>query len=108
MLPELRRDSSSWMDILEAMEAELERSDALARRGQHAEPLAPAASFTPPSDAGPIPVELVERAQHILSAQHEAIERVEVVRRTTGRHLAAMRSVPPHRGDHAVYLDISG
>ncbi|MEO7124194.1 MAG: hypothetical protein ABI400_13975 [Lacisediminihabitans sp.] len=90
------------------MEAELERAAMLARRGQHESELAPAFSFIAPVDAGPIPADLVPRAQHILEAQHEAIERVEVVRRTTGRHLAAMRSVPPHRGDHAVYLDISG
>lgn len=108
MSPEEQRDSSRWVGILEAMEAELEHSNALVRRGQHEDALAPTGSFAPPSDAGPIPAELAEHAQHILEAQHEAIDRVEVARRTTGRHLAAMRSVPPHRGDHAVYLDISG
>lgn len=108
MSPEQRRDSSTWVGILEAMEDELERGIALVRRGQHEEALAPAAAFAPPVDAGPIPAELVERAQHILEAQHVAIERVDVARRTTGRHLAAMRSVPPHRGERSVYLDISG
>jgi hypothetical protein len=94
--------------ILEAMEAELEQSNMLLRKGQQENALTPGASFAPPSDAGPIPTELVERAEHILEAQHATIERVEAARRTTGRHLAAMRSVPPHRGDRAVYLDISG
>jgi hypothetical protein len=108
MSPEQRRDSSTWVGILEAMEDELERSIALVRRGQHEEAFAPAAAFAPPVDAGPIPAELVERAQHILEAQQVAIERVDVARRTTGRHLAAMRSVPPHRGERSVYLDISG
>ena len=107
MSPEQRRDSSTWLGILEAMEAELDRGSALVLRGQHDDALAPEIDYALPANAGPIPAELIERAQHVLEAQHEAIERVEVARRTTGRHLAAMRAVPPHRGERSVYLDTS-
>ncbi len=100
------------------MEDELERSSARSLKdlmaGAHAEatpepgPVPLPGRVVLPTNPGPIPAELLERAQLILEAQQQAIERVEVARRTTGRHLAAMRSVMPHRDDRAVYLDISG
>jgi hypothetical protein len=61
-----------------------------------------------PIGTGPFPAELSERARALLDAQGSAIERLERLMRSTGRHLAAMRSIPPHRDDRSVYLDIAG
>lgn len=61
-----------------------------------------------PSGAGPFPEELAQRARALMKAQDAAIRRLEGLQRTTGRHLAAMRSIPPHRDDRSVYLDIAG
>ncbi|WP_349903472.1 hypothetical protein [Parafrigoribacterium humi] len=113
MLPEQRRDSSTWAKILDAMEDQLERSSARSLKesmsGAHVAPARETSgSFVLPANPGPIPAELVERAQVILEAQEQAIERVEAARRTTARHLATTRSMSPRRGDRAVYLDISG
>jgi len=110
---EQRRDSSTWVGILEAMEDELERSSARSLKesmsGAHAAPTRETGGdFVLPANPGPIPEELVERAQVILEAQQQAIERVEAARRTTARHLATTRSISPQRGNRAVYLDISG
>jgi hypothetical protein len=111
--PEQQRDSSTWIGILEAMEDELERSSARSLKegmsGAHAAPARETSdTLVLPTNPGPIPEELVERAQVILEAQEQAIERVEAARRTTARHLATTRSMSPQRGDRAVYLDISG
>lgn len=61
-----------------------------------------------PSGIGPFPEELSERARALLDAQGAAIKSLEGLKRATGRHLAAMRSIPPHRDDRSVYLDIAG
>ena len=61
-----------------------------------------------PSGIGPFPAELSERAKALLAAQGAAIKSLEGLKRATGRHLAAMRSIPPHRDDRSVYLDIAG
>lgn len=61
-----------------------------------------------PNGTGPLPPELGARARALLVAQSQAIERLEGLRKTTGRHLAAMRAIPPHRDARSVYLDIAG
>lgn len=115
MLPEQRRDSSTWLEAIEQMEDDLSyvMDDATVKRhlAGTATPDDVAALERPlrlPSGTGPFPAELSERAQALLDAQSSAIERLEKLMRTTGRHLAAMRSIPPHRDDRSVYLDIAG
>lgn len=65
--------------------------------------------WTPPVGLGTLPAELVERATRILAAQRAAIARVDDERRDTGRHLAALRTVPSTTDAAAsVYLDVAG
>lgn len=115
MSPEMRRDSSTWLEAIEQMEDDLDHvmDEAAVKRylAGTATPDDLAALERPtrlPSGTGPFPRELSERAQALLDAQSAAIERLEGLRRSTGRHLAAMRSIPPHRDDRSVYLDTAG
>jgi hypothetical protein len=54
-------------------------------------------------------VELLARARMIAAAQQQAIDRLELRRRETSRHLAAVRTLDPGTaGARAVYLDVAG
>lgn len=115
MSPEMRRDSSTWLEAIEQMEEDLNHVMDEASVKRHlagaATPDDLAALERPlrvPSGTGPFPAELSERARALLDAQGSAIERLERLMRSTGRHMAAMRSIPPHRDDRSVYLDIAG
>src|SRR6185312_7808142 len=115
MSSQVRRDSSTWLEAIEQMEDDLAHvmDDAAVKRHLAGSPTADdlAALERPlrtPSGTGPFPEELTARAQALMKAQSAAIERLEGLKRTTGRHLAAMRSVPPHRDDRSVYIDIAG
>ncbi|WP_349899720.1 hypothetical protein [Parafrigoribacterium soli] len=115
MPSEMRRDSSSWLEAIEQMEDDLAHvmDDAAMKRhlAGEATPDDLTALERPlrvPSGTGEFPAELVERARALMDAQSAAIARLEGLKRTTGRHLAAMRSIPPHRDDRSVYLDIAG
>lgn len=109
-----RRDSSTWLEAIEQMEDDLAHvmDDAAVKRHLAGSPTADdlAALERPvrtPSGTGPFPEELAERAQALMDAQYATIQRLEGLKRETGRHLAAMRSVPPHRDSRSVYLDTS-
>lgn len=115
MSPAMRRDSSTWLEAIEQMEDDLNHVMDEAAVKRHLAGTATsddlAALERParlPSGTGPFPAELSERARALLDAQGAAIERLEGLRRSTGRHLAAMRSIPPHRDDRSVYLDVAG
>lgn len=115
MSPAQRRDSSTWLEAIEQMEDDLGHTMDEAAVKRHLAGTATADDVAAlerplrlPSGTGPFPEELAERALALLDAQGSAIERLEKLMRTTGRHLAAMRSIPPHRDERSVYLDIAG
>ena len=67
------------------------------------------APWRAPTDLGPLPAELVSRAQELASAQQAALATVQEQRDSTRRHLAALRALPQHRSQTGpVYLDTSG
>jgi hypothetical protein len=89
----------AWAEALDRMEQELH--GAL----KEAEPI----PWRPPIALGPIPAGLQERAARLLEAQLHTIRYLEDVRRTTARHLAAVRSVPRSDvGAHPVFFDLLG
>lgn len=65
--------------------------------------------WTPQQGLGPLPEELVERAQRIQAAQRKALHQLEEARASAARHLAALDAVPGSREHgHSVYLDVTG
>ncbi len=85
---------SEWVRILDRLEEQLTGA---------------AAPWLPPTDAGPIPVQLIERARRLLAAQHAAVGHLEVRQRQTAQHLAAVQSVPESTGaGRPVFLDVTG
>lgn len=65
-------------------------------------------AWTPPTHLGPLPLHLRERAEELLAQQRESIRNLEEMHRETGRHLAAVRSVPREADGQSVYLDVTG
>lgn len=88
--------------------AELEASHLRALDSSTAADAAPHVTWKPPTDLGPMPTELRERAVALLAEQRESLHTLDELHRETGRHLAAVRSIPSTRDDQSVYLDVSG
>ena len=65
-------------------------------------------AWTPPTHLGPLPLHLRERANTLLAEQRESVRNLEELYRETGRHLAAVRSVPQMSDRQSVYLDVTG
>jgi hypothetical protein len=95
---EERANGARWSALLD--ELERDTVNAGAREGT---------PWRPPTDLGPLPAELLARAQELAAAQTHALAALEEEKTSTGRHLAALRSLPQHRNETGpVYLDASG
>jgi len=88
--------------------AALEESTATALDPEAATDAAAHAAWTPPTNLGQLPIHLRERAMHLLAEQRESVRNLEELYRETGRHLAAVRSVPQMSHRQSVYLDVEG
>lgn len=65
--------------------------------------------WEPPTDVGPIPIELMARARTVLLSHLDAIGHVEKLRDSTLAHLTAVRTVPDAAAsDRSIYLDVTG
>lgn len=103
MSPDNSAIGAGWPEVLDEMEA-LARDATAGSVDVRAKSV-----WSPPTHLGPIPVELRERAGQVLAAHRDAIDDLQVLHRTAGRHLAAVRSVPSgQRTDQSVYLDVTG
>ena len=92
---------AAWSDALDALERELQWGERL--------DVNDASTWQAPVGLGALPVELLARARMIAAAQQQAIDRLELKRRETSRHLAAVRTLDPGTaGGRAVYLDVAG
>jgi len=89
------------MSALEADYAQVVDPDADPDAAAHA-------AWTPPTHLGPLPLHLRERAREVLAGQRESIRNLEEMHRETGRHLAAVRTVPREADGAPVYLDVTG
>ncbi|MBG6213598.1 MAG: hypothetical protein LH475_07675 [Cryobacterium sp.] len=66
-------------------------------------------AWTPPAGLAALPPELGARVRHLLGNQKKLVGELAAARAGVGRHLAAVRSVPPRRDARAsVYLDVDG
>lgn len=92
---------TAWTEALTALERELAWGDGLDMNDS--------ATWEAPVGLGVLPVELLERARSIAAAQQFTLDRLELKRRETSRHLAAVRTLDPGTaGGRAVYLDVAG
>jgi kynurenine formamidase len=121
VLPSQRRDSTSWGEIFAELQDAL-RLDAVTIDSTHIDPAAsddaaPARAreinqaeyWLAPIRMEPMTEDEAAHARSLLSAQLIAIEALERRKKSTGRHLAVVRSLPGTRTtDGPVYLDISG
>ena len=97
----------NWVDVLAAMEATIAsslRPDTtlgLERAAHVGWPL--------PEGIGPLPETLRPRADRLVREQQRTIHDLEDRMRVTGRHLAALESIPsPRSGGPSAYLDVTG
>jgi hypothetical protein len=90
-------ETEDWASILDRLETEI----SLAFAGE-------SSGWQPPADPGPIPEDLIQRATRILSAHQEAAVMLTASRATTGRHLAAIDSVPDSTRRPPALLDLQG
>lgn len=104
----------AWAGVLDELEYRLGLAAADAATHSDRDTVAGAAidapgPWTPPTGIGPIPAELVARAQELLAGQRELGAELEAGKNEIARHLAAIRSVPAMRAPSAsVYLDVTG
>ena len=76
---------ASWVDALGALELDANRMEQLINQGRMPE----ATAWIPPV-LGPIPMNLVERAHHILDRHTEVAARLAHAARETRQHLALL------------------
>jgi hypothetical protein len=110
VLPSQRRDSASWTEIFAELQDELrldpaavDAADDAAQGIDRPEP------WLAPIRMEPMTEDEAAQARSLLAAQLIAIETLERRKKSTGRHLAVVRSLPGTRTTGGpVYLDISG
>jgi len=69
----------------------------------------PGLLWAAPTDLGPIPTALQERAERLLHAQHAAAAHLAEARLTVLGHIGALDRVEASRGpSRSVYLDVTG
>ncbi|MBK4348690.1 hypothetical protein [Lacisediminihabitans changchengi] len=101
----------NWDAVLSAMEQYVERAVAKDANGSDdaGEPEIGERVWSLPSDIGPMPAELRERAARVLDAQNDGVAELERRQRSIGKHLAALRTVPTGQvGGGSPYLDVTG
>ena len=92
-----------WADVLATMEHDLDASGGILAHAAHA-------MWTRPRDLGDLPDELRSRAEMLLGSQQRTIDALEQRMLLTGRHLAALDSIPARVASSgtAAYLDVTG
>lgn len=101
--PAHRARHDGWIDVLATMEHDLTASGGPLAHAAHAD-------WTLPRDLGDLPGELRSRAERLLGTQQHAIAALEQRMLLTGRHLAALDSIPARvaSSGSAAYLDVTG
>lgn len=98
---------TAWAAILDEFDAQLARVDLLTAELSDAGVVLPLSDLAElVADPGPLPEHLVARARTVLTAQQEAMARLEGLRRELSRHIGVARAADS-RPDVAVYLDRS-
>ena len=90
-----------WSRTLDQLE------DAVHRAGQDPESMP--ATWQPPTDLGPLPVEMVDRATRLVAQQEEAARGISLRLGATARHqslVAALDSRSARQNRPPVYIDV--
>ena len=95
-------DRAAWLEVLDLME------DAVAQAGRPGGSDDEPAPWTPPSNIGPLPEDLEDRARTLLAAQESAMAQLRSARRTNRSHAGVLRALPHRAGTSSVYLDVEG
>jgi hypothetical protein len=92
-----------WVGVLATMEHDLNASGGMLAHAAHTD-------WTLPRDLGDLPGELRSRAERLLATQQHAMKELEQRMLLTGRHLAALDSIPARvtSSGTAAYLDVTG
>jgi hypothetical protein len=96
---------------LAALERQLDRESQLSGIPLLTDPAAlrgGAGGWTPPSDLGPLPDHLADRARALEAAQARIALRLNKTQAKAVQQLTALRSVPSTRQPTPVYLDVEG
>jgi len=97
-----RARHDGWADVLATMEHDVDTSRGTLARSAHAD-------WTLPAGLGDLPAELRSRAEGLVGSQQRAIDALEERMLLTGRHLAALDSIPRvDPAGTAAYLDVTG
>ena len=101
--PAHRARYDGWADVLATMEHDLDASGGILAHAAHA-------MWMLPRDLGDLPDELRSRAEMLLGSQQRTIDALEQRMLLTGRHLAALDSIPARVASSgtAAYLDVTG
>ncbi|MES2093317.1 MAG: hypothetical protein V4531_05835 [Actinomycetota bacterium] len=101
--PSHRARPDRWTEVLATMEHDLRAVDGPISHAAHVD-------WSLPHDLGDLPPELRSRAASVLGSQQRAIDALEQRMLLTGRHLAALDSIPAGfaSAKNAAYLDVTG
>jgi hypothetical protein len=101
--PSHRARYDGWVGVLATMEGDLVASGAQSLHAAQA-------GWAIPEHLGDLPGELRSRAASVLGSQQRAIAALEQRMLLTGRHLAALDSIPARvaSSEGAAYLDVTG
>lgn len=103
--PKLPTPAQRWAEALDELERDVDVAEAqLHRPGTDA----PAGTWTPPEDLGPVPAELQERARALHNRQHDVAVRLGEEITVTRRHLNATEVLRISAPAGPVYVDTTG
>lgn len=107
MSPDLGALDADWVALLDELESAATPPPASGGAGA-VDDAGPVAPWSPPTDLGPLPGELAERAGAVLARAREAAERLGAERRDVLGQLGALRAVGGTAApERPVYLDAS-
>lgn len=111
----------AWKGVLDAMEEQLNAGEAFieslnAATNEDPEELGvdqellgeqqePNFGFSPPTDIGPVPAELVDRARAVLQRQHDLEAATQAAMNTARKHSDAAKAMRPAAPSVPVYFD---
>ncbi|WP_035764005.1 hypothetical protein [Arthrobacter sp. H20] len=99
------RSRQGWLVILDTLEEDI----AAAEKAQHDDGVTKAGHWDPPSGIGPIPSDLVDRAQRIREAQRRTVAMLQAAVKDNRQHHALIGAVNASTApNRAVYLDVAG
>ncbi|MCL2454511.1 MAG: hypothetical protein FWD18_04330 [Micrococcales bacterium] len=100
----------AWVQALESLELDVATAEAMLDSDHlpSVEEVAVMAAWQPPTDLGPLPAPLLDRARALAERQQAAAEKITRAMIVNRRHLAALDQLHPAVPARPVYLDLEG